>query len=180
MLITQDVRRWTRQYRLRDAALAGLGHIGILVDCAGGSRPLPLDASEESWEERPRSTLPGSVSFRMRRFRRDPAPLAPHHPHYRQIGTRSPECRVFRQGWGSRLGQRHVTRCRQVRNHLRLRLRTHKKELVSQPRTTLSAIVARREVQDNSGDTARRQHTRGNFLRLRFWQGFPGPRDFAG
>ena len=37
--------------RLRDAALAGLGRVGILVNCAGGSRPLPLDAPEEKWEE---------------------------------------------------------------------------------------------------------------------------------
>jgi 3-oxoacyl-[acyl-carrier protein] reductase len=37
--------------RLRDAAVAGLGHIDILVNCAGGSRPLPVDAPEEKWEE---------------------------------------------------------------------------------------------------------------------------------
>jgi hypothetical protein len=39
--------------------------------------------------------------------------------------------------------------------------------------------------QGNSGDTARRrQHPGGNFLRLRFWQGFRGrqhsPRNFGG
>ena len=37
--------------KLRDAALAGLGQVDILVNCAGGSRPLPLDAPEEKWEE---------------------------------------------------------------------------------------------------------------------------------
>lgn len=47
MLITQD----NAAMRLRDAALAGLGHVDILVNCAGGSRPLPVDAPEESWEE---------------------------------------------------------------------------------------------------------------------------------
>ena len=32
-------------------ALADLGPAGILVNCAGGSRPLPIDAPEERWEE---------------------------------------------------------------------------------------------------------------------------------
>ena len=51
LLITQDIMAPDAAIRLRDAALAGLGHTDILVNCAGGSRPLPLDASEESWEE---------------------------------------------------------------------------------------------------------------------------------
>jgi 3-oxoacyl-[acyl-carrier protein] reductase len=37
--------------RLRDAALAGLVHVDILVNCAGGSRLLPVNAPEESSEE---------------------------------------------------------------------------------------------------------------------------------
>ncbi|MPZ24803.1 MAG: SDR family oxidoreductase [Dehalococcoidia bacterium] len=32
-------------------ASADLGSAGILVNCAGGSRPLPIDAPEERWEE---------------------------------------------------------------------------------------------------------------------------------
>ena len=37
--------------RLRDAALEALGHVDILVNCAGGSRKLPIDAPESAWEE---------------------------------------------------------------------------------------------------------------------------------
>jgi 3-oxoacyl-[acyl-carrier protein] reductase len=37
--------------RIRDAALAALGHVEILVNCAGGSRPLPIDAEEARWAE---------------------------------------------------------------------------------------------------------------------------------
>lgn len=32
-------------------ALQTLGHVDILVNCAGGSRPLPVDAPEERWVE---------------------------------------------------------------------------------------------------------------------------------
>src|ERR1700736_6065381 len=51
LLITQDIMTADAASRLRDAALSGLGHVDILVNCAGGSRPLPLDAPEERWEE---------------------------------------------------------------------------------------------------------------------------------
>jgi 3-oxoacyl-[acyl-carrier protein] reductase len=37
--------------RIAAAALEGLGRVEILVNCAGGSRPLPLDAPEAAWEE---------------------------------------------------------------------------------------------------------------------------------
>jgi 3-oxoacyl-[acyl-carrier protein] reductase len=51
LLITQDIMAANTPMKLRDDALAGLGHVDILVNCAGGSRPLPVDAPEESWEE---------------------------------------------------------------------------------------------------------------------------------
>jgi 3-oxoacyl-[acyl-carrier protein] reductase len=52
LLITHDIMAPNAPMRLRDAALAGLGRgVDILVNCAGGSRPLPVDAPEESWEE---------------------------------------------------------------------------------------------------------------------------------
>ncbi|TMJ56712.1 MAG: SDR family oxidoreductase, partial [Alphaproteobacteria bacterium] len=51
LLITQDIMAAHAASRLRDAALSRLGHVDILVNCAGGSRPLPLDANEEQWEE---------------------------------------------------------------------------------------------------------------------------------
>src|ERR1700746_3916369 len=51
LLITQDIMAADAAIRLRDAALAGFGRVDILVNCAGGSRPLPVDAPEERWEE---------------------------------------------------------------------------------------------------------------------------------
>jgi 3-oxoacyl-[acyl-carrier protein] reductase len=37
--------------RVADEALSALGRVDILVNCAGGSRPLPIDAPEERWTE---------------------------------------------------------------------------------------------------------------------------------
>ncbi len=51
VLINQDIMTEDAALRLRVAALAGLGHVDILVICAGGSRPLPVDAPEEKWVE---------------------------------------------------------------------------------------------------------------------------------
>jgi 3-oxoacyl-[acyl-carrier protein] reductase len=51
LLITQDIMAADAAIKLRDAALAGFGRIDILVNCAGGSRPLPVDAPEERWDE---------------------------------------------------------------------------------------------------------------------------------
>src|SRR6202008_3359466 len=39
VLISQDIVVSDAASRLRDAALSGLGHVDILVNCAGGSRP---------------------------------------------------------------------------------------------------------------------------------------------
>jgi 3-oxoacyl-[acyl-carrier protein] reductase len=50
-LIVQDIMAADAVLRLRDAALSQLGHVDILVNCAGGSRPLPIDAPEAAWEE---------------------------------------------------------------------------------------------------------------------------------
>jgi 3-oxoacyl-[acyl-carrier protein] reductase len=51
ILITQDIMADDAAVALRTTALAGLGRVDILVNCAGGSRPLPLDAPEERWCE---------------------------------------------------------------------------------------------------------------------------------
>jgi 3-oxoacyl-[acyl-carrier protein] reductase len=49
--IGQDVMAEDAAASLRDRVLAELGGIDILVNCAGGSRVLPIDAPEEKWEE---------------------------------------------------------------------------------------------------------------------------------
>jgi 3-oxoacyl-[acyl-carrier protein] reductase len=51
LAIVQDIMAEDAAARLRERALDGLGPIDILVNCAGGSRPLPVDAAEEKWEE---------------------------------------------------------------------------------------------------------------------------------
>ena len=50
-LIAQDILAEDAAGRVRDAALAALGTVEILVNNAGGSRPLPVDAPEERWTE---------------------------------------------------------------------------------------------------------------------------------
>ena len=51
VLIVQDILSEDAAPRMRDAALKALGSVEILVNCAGGSRPLPVDAPEERWAE---------------------------------------------------------------------------------------------------------------------------------
>lgn len=46
-----DIMEADAPQRLAQDALAGLGHVDILINCAGGSRPLPIDAPEVKWEE---------------------------------------------------------------------------------------------------------------------------------
>jgi 3-oxoacyl-[acyl-carrier protein] reductase len=50
-IIAQDIMAEDAAAGIRDAALAALGRVEILVNCAGGSRPLPIDAEEARWEE---------------------------------------------------------------------------------------------------------------------------------
>jgi len=50
-LIQQDIMAGDAAERISAAAIAALGGVDILVNCAGGSRPLKPDAPEESWEE---------------------------------------------------------------------------------------------------------------------------------
>jgi 3-oxoacyl-[acyl-carrier protein] reductase len=50
-IIATDITAAGAPERIRDAALEALGHVQILVNCAGGSRKLPIDAPEERWEE---------------------------------------------------------------------------------------------------------------------------------
>jgi 3-oxoacyl-[acyl-carrier protein] reductase len=50
-IIVQDIMAPDAATRIRDAATGALGTVEILVNCAGGSRPLPIDASDERWDE---------------------------------------------------------------------------------------------------------------------------------
>jgi len=50
-IVEVDIMQQGTPQRLADAARAALGHIDILVNSAGGSRPkIPIDAPEEEWE----------------------------------------------------------------------------------------------------------------------------------
>ena len=50
-LIVIDVMEEDAAARIATEALQALGSVDILVNCAGGSRPLPVDAAEEQWTE---------------------------------------------------------------------------------------------------------------------------------
>lgn len=50
-IVAIDIMEADAPQRLAQDALAGLGHVDILINCAGGSRPLPIDAPEAKWEE---------------------------------------------------------------------------------------------------------------------------------
>lgn len=50
-IIVADVMEPDAPIRIRDAALQALGKIEILINCAGGSRPLPVEAGDDKWEE---------------------------------------------------------------------------------------------------------------------------------
>jgi len=51
VLIVADVMQADSPLRIRDEATSALGKIEILVNSAGGSRPLPVDAPDERWDE---------------------------------------------------------------------------------------------------------------------------------
>jgi 3-oxoacyl-[acyl-carrier protein] reductase len=50
-IIVADIMDEGAADSLAETALERLGHVEILVNCAGGSRPLPIDAPEEQWVE---------------------------------------------------------------------------------------------------------------------------------
>jgi len=49
--VVQDITQEDAARKLADAALAAVDHVGILVNNAGGSRPLPVDAPDSDWDE---------------------------------------------------------------------------------------------------------------------------------
>jgi len=50
-IIVADMMEAASPLRIRDEAMAALGAIEILVNCAGASKPLPVDAPDERWDE---------------------------------------------------------------------------------------------------------------------------------
>ena len=50
-IIVADMMEAASPLRIRDEAMALLGSIEILVNCAGASKPLPVDAPDEKWDE---------------------------------------------------------------------------------------------------------------------------------
>jgi 3-oxoacyl-[acyl-carrier protein] reductase len=50
-IIALDVLEEGAADRLAEASLGALGKVEILINCAGGSRPLPVDAPEARWQE---------------------------------------------------------------------------------------------------------------------------------
>jgi len=50
-IVVADVMQLESPQRIRDEAMRALGKIEILVNSAGGSRPLPVDAPDQSWDE---------------------------------------------------------------------------------------------------------------------------------
>jgi len=50
-IIVADVMQPDSALRIRDAAISALGSVEILINCAGGSKPLPVDAPDEKWDE---------------------------------------------------------------------------------------------------------------------------------
>src|SRR5260370_5387152 len=50
-IIVADVMAPDAAERISGEALGALGRVDILINSAGGSRPLPVDAPEERWEE---------------------------------------------------------------------------------------------------------------------------------
>ena len=50
-IIEQDVMEEGAPQAIADAALFALGRVDILINNAGGSRPMPVDAPESSWTE---------------------------------------------------------------------------------------------------------------------------------
>src|SRR4051812_32885618 len=50
-IVVQDLMENDAPKKLAAQALQALGKIDILINNAGGSRPLPIDGSEDRWEE---------------------------------------------------------------------------------------------------------------------------------
>ena len=50
-IVVADIMQPESPHRIRDEAVRALGKIEILVNSAGGSRPLPADAPDQSWDE---------------------------------------------------------------------------------------------------------------------------------
>lgn len=96
--------------RVRDEALARLGHVDILVNNAGGSRPTTVDAPDGVWDES------FAINFTAVRKLTQGAPtwhdreaLGPHYQRHRNVGTGWHQRRGAGQGGCARVGQRALS-----------------------------------------------------------------------
>ena len=67
--LTQDIMQEDAAKKLVSAAIAELGHVDILLNNAGGSRPLPVDAPDSDWDE--------AISLNFTRYRQVTHALLP-------------------------------------------------------------------------------------------------------
>src|SRR5665213_3974579 len=49
--VIQDIMQQDAAKNIAASAIAELGHVDILINNAGGSRPLPVDAPDSAWDE---------------------------------------------------------------------------------------------------------------------------------
>ena len=135
------------QGKLAAAALAAVGHVGILVNNAGGSRPLPVDAPDSDWDE--------AIALNFTSYRKVAHALLPQMIERRWgriiniTGKSEPEgtqCRVCGKGRGSCLGEGVVPRDRNPRHYGQLHSARPNHERADSPQLSgrLSEAICRR------------------------------------
>jgi 3-oxoacyl-[acyl-carrier protein] reductase len=67
--VVQDIMQEDAATKVATAALAELGHVDILINNAGGSRPLPVNAPDSDWDE--------AISLNFTRYRQVTHALLP-------------------------------------------------------------------------------------------------------
>jgi 3-oxoacyl-[acyl-carrier protein] reductase len=74
-------------------ALSALGRVDILINAAGGSRPITFDATKEQWHEG-MTLLAVTRADPCHRADHESQPVWPHYQLYRHLRTEDIECRI--------------------------------------------------------------------------------------